>query len=254
MPGHRLGRIHHHPAGMLAQRRLDGNGFIQIAQRGRSPMGVEIVDLIDIDTRVVHGAEHCPSGAIHIRCGHMAGIGAHAETRQLRVNPCTTCPRMPQFLQHQDASTLAQDEAIAIAVPGSRRGRRVVVARRQGAHRGETTDAQRRNSRLGAARNDHVGVTVLNHPSGLPNAVQASRAGGRDRNIGALKAKAHRHMTGNHVDDRGGNEKWRYSPGSALPQLLVCGFDHRQPADSRTDDASDARCSLVCERIPGRQP
>ena len=55
----------------------------------------------------------------------------------------------------------AHDEAVAVLVERTARALRLVVARRQRAHRGKAADAHRRDGRLGAAGNHHVGIVAL---------------------------------------------------------------------------------------------
>ena len=79
----------------------------------------------------------------------------------------------------------------------------------------------------------------------LADAVQPGGAGGHDREVRALEAKAHRHMTRDHVDDGGGHKKGRDAPRPAVGEFGVGVFDEGQAPDARADDATDA-LGLVC--------
>ena len=59
-----------------------------------------------------------------------------------------------------DAGAFADDEAVAVLVERPARALRLVVARRQRAHRGEPADAHRRDRRLRSAGDHHVGVAA----------------------------------------------------------------------------------------------
>ena len=103
-----------------------------------------------------------------------------------------------------DAGAFAQHEAVAVLVP--RAGWRVagsslrVDSARAAA---EAADAERRDRRLGAAGDHHVGVAVLDQPRrpspmqcvAVVQAVTIAR-------FGPLAAELDRDMAGDHVDDR----------------------------------------------------
>ena len=56
---------------------------------------------------------------------------------------------------------LGQDEAVAVAVERAAGAGRVVVAGREGPHRGEPAEAHVGDRRLAAAGDHHVGLAVL---------------------------------------------------------------------------------------------
>ena len=60
----------------------------------------------------------------------VGGSGAHAEADQLGVDPGAAPLRVLVLLEHDDAGALTEDEAVAVLVPGPRRGLRVVVSGR----------------------------------------------------------------------------------------------------------------------------
>ena len=83
-----------------------------------------------------------------------------------------------QLLEDHDARAFADDEAVAVPVEGPRGVLRLVVARREGPHRREPADGERRDHRLRAARDHGVRVAVLDHAVRLADRVRARRAGG----------------------------------------------------------------------------
>ena len=88
----------------------------------------------------------------------MERVGGHPVADQLRVDGRAALLGELQFLEDDDAGAFAHDEAVALAIERTAGVQRIVVARRQRAHRGEAADAHRRDRRLGAARDHHVGV------------------------------------------------------------------------------------------------
>src|SRR5690606_21491874 len=83
--------------------------------------------------------------------GHVEGVAAHAEADQLAIDARAARLRLLVVLEHQDAGAVAHDEAVALAVPGTRGLFRLVVAGGQGLHRAEAAERGRRGRVLGAA-------------------------------------------------------------------------------------------------------
>ncbi len=152
-------------------------------------MGVEIVDLVGIDAGAAQRLDHAAARAVHVGRSHMVSVGAHPEADKLGVDARAALPGTLIVLKHQHAGTLAHHEAVAVAVPGAAGGGRIVVARGQRLHRVEATDAQRRDSRLGAAGHHHVGISMLDQPACQADRVQARGAGGDHRQVGAAQAE-----------------------------------------------------------------
>ena len=249
MAGHGLGGTDHHATGLLAQGRLDGVGLIGVAQRRGGAVCVEVVDLVGIDAGVAHGREHGPARAVHVGGGHVAGVRAHAIASQFGVDPRAPGLGMLIFFKHQHASALTEHETVAILVPGTRCGRRVVIAGRQRSHGGKAAHAQRRDGGFSTAGDHHVGVAVFNQATRLTDAVQAGGAGRDHRQIRALEAKAHGHMTRDHVDDRGRHKEGRNAAGPAVGVFGVGFLDHGQPTDARADHHPNARGLLFAQRL-----
>ena len=118
---------------------------------------------------------------------------------------------------------------------------RLVVARRQRAHRAEPADAHRRDRRLRAAGDHHVGVAAPDDLEGVADGVRRRRAGGAGRRVRPLGAEPDRHLAGGQVDDRRRDEERRDLARAALEQRLVLALDGREPADARRDEDADAR-------------
>ena len=172
--------------------------------------------------------------------GDVVRIGAHAEAGQFAVDSGTARLGVFELLQNQHAGTFAQHEAVAILVPGTARGRRIVVARRE-----------RR-----AAENPPIpsGEMVASAPpatitsaspysirrAAVADAMHASRARRDHRQARALEAVHDREIARDHVDDRAGDEERRDAARPALGALGWCFLDHRQATDARADVQADA--------------
>ena len=139
---HGLGGIDHHLFGVVAQGSLDGIGLVDVTQRRRSAVRIQVVDLVRVHSGIAQGAEHRAARAVHVGGGHVAGIGAHAEARQLGVNLGATGFGVFVLFEHHHAATLAQHKTIAVLVPGARGGCGVIVAGGEGAHGSKPANAQ----------------------------------------------------------------------------------------------------------------
>ena len=140
---HGLGRTHHHAPGMLAESSFDGLGFIDVTQRGGGAVCVEVLNLINIDFGVGQCTQHSAARAVHAGRSHVAGVSTHAETGKLAINPGTTRFGVFVFFEHHHAGALAQHKAVAVFVPGTAGGLRVVVAGGQRAHGSKAAYTQR---------------------------------------------------------------------------------------------------------------
>ena len=106
MASHRLGRVHYQFPGLIAKCQFDRFCFILVAQRGRSAVGVDVLQVLGVHFGIAQRVQHAALGAIRIRCGDMVSISAHAITGQFRVNPGSAGLGVFIFFQHQDAGTL----------------------------------------------------------------------------------------------------------------------------------------------------
>src|SRR5512139_939421 len=238
--GHRLGRVDHRLVRGIAQRELDRFGFVLVAERRRGAVRVDVVHLVSVDAGVAQRIEHGTPWAVGARCRHVVGVAAHAEAHDLGVDLRAARLGVFVFLEHQCSGALAQHEAVAVLVPRTAGGCRVVVAGGQCAGRGETAHAERRSGALGATGDHHVGIAVLDHAGGQADRMQTGGAGGDNRQVGPLQSVKDGKVARNHVDDRTGNEEGRNLPRSRFHQQSVGFLDQRQAADSGTDIDANA--------------
>ena len=71
----------------------------------------------------------------------------------------------------------------------------------------EPADAHRRDRRLRAAGDHHVGGAAPDDLEGVADRVRRRRAGGAGRRVRALGAEADRHLAGGEIDDRRRDEE-----------------------------------------------
>ena len=207
MACHRFGGIDHNPAGVIAQRQLNGVGLIDITERRGRAVGIDVVDLVGVDAGIDQRGGHGTARSVDVGRRHVVGIGAHTKTGELGVNLGATRLGMLILLEHQHTGTFTKHKAVTVLVPGPGGGLRVIVAGRQGAQRRETAHAQGRYGGLGTAGDHDIAVAVFTHAGRQANCMQAGAAGRDHRDVRALKAMQHGHMARDHVDDRGWHEK-----------------------------------------------
>ena len=92
-----------------------------------------------------------------------------------------------------------------VDIPRAAGGLRIVVARGQRARGGETADTGRTGRHLRTAGHHDVGIAVGNTAGRDADIVGCGRAGGNQRQIGAVDAVGNRDVTGHHVDDASRN-------------------------------------------------
>ncbi|MPM70353.1 hypothetical protein SDC9_117308 [bioreactor metagenome] len=241
MTRHGLRRADHHLLRVVAQRSLDGIGFVDVTQRCGRAVRVQVIHLIGIHTRIAQRVEHGAARAVHAGRSHVTCIGAHAISKQFCIDPGTARLGVFVLFEHHHAGTFTQNKTITVLVPGARGRLGVVIAGGQGAHRGKAAHAQRRHCGLRTPCDHHVGIAIFNHASCFANAVQACCTGSHHRQIGALEPESHGHMARHHVDDGGRHEERRDTARAARCQFCVGVFDQRQAADAGANHATNAR-------------
>src|SRR5690606_6708403 len=112
---------------------------------------------------------------------------------------------------------------------------RLVVARRQRAHRAEPADPHRRDGGLRAAGDHRVGVAAADDLERVADGMRRRGARGAGRRVRALGAEPDGDLPRGEVDDGGGDEERRDAAGTAVEQRAVLALDRREPADAGGD-------------------
>ncbi len=153
---------------------------------------------------------------------------------------------VPEFLEHQHAAALADHEPVAVAVVGTRRRARVVVAPTRGVQHVERHGLARAEF-LGAAAEHHVLVAVLDRLVREADALAARGAGRRGRDDAAAQAEE---------DADVGPGRVRHHPhvGVGVQSRRIAGEQHlrevadvRRAADGRA--AGDADAARAQQRV-----
>src|SRR5579863_9004576 len=110
-------------------------------------------------------------------------------------------PRMLELFKNHAARAFSHNEAVAIAVIGTRGFfRPVVEGRRKSATGGETGKPQAIDRRFGAARHHHIGVAQSDESASVADRMRPRRAGGDDRMIWAFELVGDRDIAAGQVD------------------------------------------------------
>src|SRR5689334_7742540 len=165
----------------------------------------------------------------------MERVRTSTVTHDFTVDLRAALLRVLELFENQDPRALADNETIAVAFERTRRMYRIVVVGGKRAHRGEARDAHRRDRRLRAAADHHVGVAALNDLEAVANRVRAGRAGGRRRGVWPLRAETNRDLSGGEIDDGRNYKERRDAIRTVVEQLRVLAFDGPEVPDAAAD-------------------
>jgi len=103
VPRHGFGRADGELFCVLAEAALDRHGFGKVAERSRSPVSVDVVDVFAVEPRVAQGVLHAARRplAVLLGRGHVVSVTAHAVTGELGVDRGPALLRVLQLLEHQ---------------------------------------------------------------------------------------------------------------------------------------------------------
>ena len=158
---------------MIAESSLDRGRLSEITQRCRRSVSVYIRNLLSIETGIADSVTHAlvRAAAVGCGCGDVPRVAAHAEADEFGEDGRAAFLRTLVFFEQQTACAIAQDEAVAIAIPGATRSFGFVVARRERACRREAADPEFRRGIFGTTGEHDVGIVVGDETCREPDAV-----------------------------------------------------------------------------------
>ena len=104
-------------------------------------------------------------------------IGSQTITEDLGVNPGAAFFRRLVFFEDNDTGAFTHNKAVTVLVKRPARSHRVIVARRQRLHNGETANPEWTNRRLAATGNNRICIAALNHAKSITDRVRACGTG-----------------------------------------------------------------------------
>src|SRR5204863_9634937 len=119
----------------------------------------------------------------------------------------------------------ADDKSVAISFKRARRMDWIVVVGGKRAHGREPCHAHRRDCRLRAAGDHHVGIATFNDLETVANGVGARGTGGGGGGVWSLRAETNGNLSGGEIHDRGNDKKRRHAVWSIVEQFRVLALD-----------------------------
>ena len=107
-----------------------------------------------------------------------------------------------------------------------------IIVEQLGVDEGEVTASASFVDDLGAARDHHISIIVLNDTEGISDGVGAGGARRGCRLVGTLGAVAHRDLSGGEIDDGGWNEERGDTARATFDQVSVLALDDVESADA----------------------
>ncbi len=132
MAGHGLGAAHSKLVCVRTKHRLDRSHFRYIPDLGGGAVGIDVVNLLRLQTRVTDSVDHGPAGTLATGGWRrdVISIIAHAKTDHLAIDGGSASPSMLQLFQHDHPGTVTQYETITAFIPGTAGFFRLIVTGR----------------------------------------------------------------------------------------------------------------------------
>ena len=238
---------------MAAQSGFDRLGFADIPESGGCRMGVDVIDLLRVDSTVFHGDLDRPRSPIALRhrSGHVVGVRRASVTGNLAINPGSSAFGVLIFLEDHDAGSLAHDKAVAVAVERPAGLLRLVISQAHRLHGCEAADPERGERGLASAREKNVRIAELDNAPGLAQRVVGGGARGHDAHVRAAKIVFHRDDSAGHVRNHHRDRERGDARRPAFQEALAFVLHGAQPADAASNDHAEAVAVHGIEGDPG---
>src|SRR5712691_3447284 len=241
MAGHRFGGTDRNLVRVVAKNFFDRLGFTDIAKTGRSGVGVDVVDVVRRNLRVIerqlHGARS--ASAVFRRRGHVVGVGRKSVAGELTIDLRAAFLRVFELFHNSNACAFADDETVTVAIKRSGRALGFVVALAERFHRGKTGETQLDDRSFGTAGDKNIGVAELNHAPRFADGVIGSRTSGDDAHVRAAQSEFHRDNAAGHVADEHRNGERGDALRPFVHQRAELVFERFQSADAAADDHAE---------------
>ena len=205
-------------------------------------MSVDVAYVVHVESGDPEGLLHRPRRALSTgsRGRDVERVRGRTEASDLRHDVRASGLRVLQFLEHNDARALTENEPVTLRVEGPRCALGIVVPRRDGLHVGEPTQSHLADRGLSSARDHDVGVSHTNRLKRDTDGVRSRRTG-RDRSeIGTLESQRYRHRARRHVRYHHRDEERAYSARPLLHENGVLRLERLNPTYPRTDEHARA--------------
>ena len=200
-------------------------------------MCVDVGDLFRFCSCLIHGVCHRASRSASILNwrGNVVCVSGCSISYNLRIDLCSSCFRMFQFLQYHDSGSLSQDKPISVFVKWNRCFHRI-SGRRKSCQRRESCYSGRADRTLRTAREHHFRIPVLDRAERVSNTVGAGSARCHDIGTFSSCSKLNRNISGRHIGDHQRYHQRMNPVRPFLHDLRVFSFHRLQTSDSGAYD------------------
>ena len=201
------------------------------------------------------GHRHAGAGAGLVGIGQVRGVAARAVARQLGIDARAARERVLALLEHEHAGALADHEAVALGVERAARALGAVAQRRERAQVAVAREHDRRDRRVGAAREHRVGAARADQPERGADRVGTRGAGGAGRRRRAAQLQRARDRRAGGVRQRERDQEGADAIRAALEVRAVGLVERAHAAVRRADAGADAlvRQAEIAARVRERE-
>ena len=187
---------------VLAECSLDARRLGRIVELGRGAVGIDVETLGRLDVALGHRQRYRAgnAGSLGIGTRDVISIIGVAVAHDLGVNVRTARLRMFHALEHEHAGALAHHKAVAVCIERAASRRRIGVGGQRTAGR-KACNSIGDNGRLGTAREDRIGIAMLDGAERLAHGMGRGRARGHHGQGRAFCLVADRDIARSHVGD-----------------------------------------------------
>src|SRR6266436_6441555 len=242
MAGHRFGGTDRNLVRVVAKNFFDRLGFTDIAKTERSGVGVDVVDVVRRNLRVIERQLHGPRGASAVfrRRGHVVGVGGKSVAGELTIDLRAAFLPVFELFDNGNARAFADDETVTVAIEWARRALRFVVALAERFHCGKSGETKFDDRSFGTAGDKNIGVAEFNHAPRFTDGVIGRRTGGDDAHVRATQSEFHRDNAAGHVADEHRNGEGGDALRSFVHQHTELVLERFQSADAAADNHAEA--------------
>ena len=233
--------------GMVAEDGFERLRFANVSDGSRSAVGVDIINVFRLHSGVFESHLHAACGTFAFGQGgcQVVGIGTDAVADELSIDMSSAFCSVFQRFENHDTGAFAHDEAVAVYVERTGGGSRIVIARAESLHVGESGEAGGKNGSFRTAGNHDVGIPELHDAPCFSNIVVRGSTSRYDAHVGAGKAVFHSNNAGRNVADHVGDHERGNAIRATFEKSLVLGFQRAEAADAAADHDADTGLVFV---------
>ena len=148
--------------GRVTKRLANGRGLNLVVDFGTCPVCVDVLDVFRVEARIPHGHADAGDGTatFGMNVGDAVGVGRRSVANDFPVDLSSPLQSVFKFFEDHHAGSLAEHEAIAIAIEWARCSLGIGVVRRECGEQIESGHTERMNHAVRAAGQHRVGIAT----------------------------------------------------------------------------------------------